>query len=403
MSDHLQPLFTKASRGAIQTWRVWTEGNMIFTEFGQVGGKLQRTVGKEARGTNEGRANARGAAEQAVSEAKSMWENRLERKYRLTPEEAEEPVLLPMLAHSYHEHKKDKVTGVSKVVLTSHAKKLAFPVFTQPKFDGVRCIARWNEEGTELELISRGGKRWLIMHIIEELQPILPADCVLDGELYIHGMSMQQIGSLAKDYRDESIDLEYHVYDMPVVNGDWDLDQLARLDSLRELLGPAPSLHKVHMTITGSAGSAERLVRAEKEFVNDGYEGLIIRGRTGKYLWGLKRSPQLLKFKAFQTAEFEVVGCEEGEGKFKGAAIFVCANDVAHPERREGFEYCEEGTFPLFRAAPKGRMTERRKMFDEQATYIGRKLTVRFFDRTDGSIPHFPVGVGFRPSEDLPC
>jgi hypothetical protein len=38
-------------------------------------------------------------------------------------------------------------------------------------------------------------------------------------------------------------------------------------------------------------------------------------------------------------------------------------------------------------------------MFENGDSYIGRKYTVKFFDRTDNGLPRDPIGLAFR--EDI--
>ena len=64
---------------------------------------------------------------------------------------------------------------------------LSFPLYTQPKLDGVRCIV-YMQDG-ELVAKSRQGKPIdTVVHILEELKPFFEQspNAVLDGELYNH-------------------------------------------------------------------------------------------------------------------------------------------------------------------------------------------------------------------------
>src|SRR5690606_15743039 len=113
-------LYHKAKGGDLRQWRVWTEGPIIFTEYGQAGGKLQVSQ-KTATPKNVGRSNETSPSRQAVLEANSLWQHKIDRKYSLTPEEAQEPLLLPMLAHKYKKWPGEEV-------------------YVQPKLDGVRAL-----------------------------------------------------------------------------------------------------------------------------------------------------------------------------------------------------------------------------------------------------------------------
>ena len=117
-------LYRKSSKGKTQQWKVWTEDNVIFTEYGVKEGKLQ-TTSKSVKGKNIGKANETTPVQQAEAEAKSMWQKRLDQRYRQTLEEIEEIVFLPMLAHDF----------------TKQKTPIEYPVDVQPKLDGVRCMA----------------------------------------------------------------------------------------------------------------------------------------------------------------------------------------------------------------------------------------------------------------------
>ena len=51
------------------------------------------------------------------------------------------------------------------------------------------------------------------------------------------------------------------------------------------------------------------------------------------------------------------------------------------------------------RVKPQGTLAARRKMLADRSSLVGRKLTVRFQERTDAGVPRFPVGVAVRDYE----
>ena len=118
------------------------------------------------------------------------------------------------------------------------------------------------------------------------------------------------------------------------------------------------------------------------QFVDEGYEGIMIRNKDGEY--GInKRSKHLQKFKEFFDQEFEIVGYEEGKGNAEGTVIWICIT--------------ENGD--LFSAQPTGTVAERTEYFKNGDDYIGATLTVRYFEMTDDGIPRFPKGVAIRNYE----
>lgn len=369
-------LYHKASKGDLRQWQVWTEGPDIVTEYGAVGGKLQRSR-KTAEGKNIGRANETTPEEQAELEAAALHKYKLERKYSETPEGAQEELRLPMLAHGFKGSKKSK---------------FEYPGHVQPKLDGVRCLA-YRDPDAGIQLRSRQGKQWLVPHIEAQLEEWLEEGTTLDGEIYVHGVSCQTITSwvrsadpgVAKRYKPESTQLIYHVYDVPIAEGIDDMTWGQRCHVLDDLIG-SYGRDSVDLVPYYDVKDEDEVWTKHGEFMAAGYEGAILRGLSGHYKWGY-RSSELLKVKQFQDAEFEVIAASEGRGKMAGCVVWTCRNDLTN------------GTFECTMKVP---MEIRRAMYEQRENYLGKLLTVRFFDRTDDQIPRFPVGIVFRDAADLP-
>jgi DNA ligase 1 len=364
----LPTLYHQGKTGAIVQWNIWTEGAVIVREYGQIDGKMQvaRTT---ATGKNIGKANETTPDEQALLEAKARHKKRLDAKYSLTIEDAKKEVFLPMLAGSFDKRK--------------HS--VDYPVDVQPKLDGVRCMAFWN--GDHVELMSRGGKKWECCdHIIQELEMVLPKGWVLDGELYIHGKTFQEITKLVKKLRPESKEVVFHVYDIPRKDGQdigaWD----ARSEVLANFYGnlyegKCSSVRTVETCVVADEAEVFKL---QSQYLEEGYEGAIVREYDGIYRFG-HRSNSLLKVKSFMDDEYEIIGYTTGVGKFDGCVIWICIT--------------EDGT--EFKVVPQGTMEERKELYEEADVHIGELLKVKFFELTDDNVPRFPVGIGFRLAQDV--
>jgi len=358
----LPTLFHKAKSGDTWQWRIWTEGNLIYTEHGIVGGQLQISS-KKAIGKNTGKKNATSDAQQAELEAKSKHKNKLDRKYSLTPEEAQESSYLPMLAHEYEKKKK----------------YVKWPLHFQPKLDGARALAVW--VGDRVMLLSRNGLPYNVPHLIAELEQVLPKDTVLDGELYIHKQTFQTIISWIKKERPETVNIEYHVYDMPESGGVDDAPWSVRYENLKKF----PFSAKIKKVKTYILESEDDIPAALSIAEVDGYEGIMLRNLDGLYLYDY-RSSDLLKVKSMVTEEFKIVGYKTGDGKYEGACIW----EVDIP----GYGICS--------LVSQGTMEQKQEQLVNAQSYIGKFLTVRFQNRTDDGSLRFPVAMGFRPEEDLP-
>ena len=359
-------LFHEARTGKLHSWQIWTEGADMVEEYGTVDGK-KTTSRRTCKGKNIGKKNETTPVEQATKEAAAKHEKKLEKKYSLDPTAAKKVVFLPMLASDYRKIKKE----------------LKFSVDTQPKLDGNRCTAFW--EDNELKLMTRGGKFWNVAHISAEVAKFLPPGSVLDGELYIHKMPLQDISALAKKHREVgdgeyptgSIALEYWVYDgfhADCTSDPW----WKRKHDLEKLFKKVKS-KKIKMVETDTADNKTELKALLDEYEKRGFEGAIIRKEEGPYQLG-HRSRDLLKWKKFLDKEFKIIGFKEAEGEDRGTVVWVC-------------ETKEENEFTV---RPKGTRAQRRKWFENAKEYMGQKLTVKFQAWTKDKIPQFPVGINIR-------
>ena len=367
----MKTIYHTSKTGAIVEWDIWTEGADIVTEFGQRDGKKQ-LARKTATSKNVGRSNETTPEDQAILEMQSMHKKKLDGKYSTTLKGAKQEVFLPMLASSF-DKRKDKVT---------------YPVDVQPKLDGVRCLAFWN--GDHVELMSRGGKKWECCgHIVDDLQYTLPKGMVLDGELYIHGKTFQEITKLVKKWRPESEDVIFHVYDVVKIKGEdageWKDRYCDMLDwATDQGIGKNSFATSVTIVTTYESLTEAGVYELQSQFLEDGYEGAIVREWDGRYELG-HRSTKLLKVKNFCDGEYEIVRFTTGVGRFSGCIIWICVTE-------DGNE---------FKVVPQGTMEERKLMYDEAEDHIGELLKVKSFELTDDNIPRFPVGIGIRLVEDM--
>jgi DNA ligase-1 len=363
----LERLFHKGKSGAVYSWEIAVEDDEIVTTYGLIDGQKQ-VARKRATPKNVGKKNETSAHQQAELQAQSMHKFKLDRKYSKTQEEAQEPLELPMLAYDF-----DKV------------KTIVYPIDLQPKLDGVRCIAKWDID--EVVLMSRSGKPFNVPHISEFLKTFLPKNKRLDGELYIHGKSFQEIITLIKRMQEGSEEIQFHVYDC-ITDDHEDSPWSQRYRDLCEVVGMAPNLEIIKLVPTWTATNVDEKNEIYVNCIEDGYEGAIARIHSGGYQYGY-RSRDLLKIKTFKDGEYPISGAYQGEGKFEGCITWVCMT----PEGKE------------FGVCPKGTLGEKKKAWAEWLTnpdsFIGELYKVKYFELTDDGIPRFPVGLGFRLHEDM--
>jgi DNA ligase-1 len=363
-------LYKKSKNDSIQTWKIWTDGNIIKTEHGKLDGKLQNSE-KVAKSKNINKKNETSPEKQAELTAQSMWNKKKDKGYFETMNEAEnEIVFLPMLA-----------TDILKMSKTRKESLFKNALYAQPKLDGVRCLARWN--GDRIQLLSRGGKEYIILHISKALEAVIKPGQVLDGEIYIHGVLRQDINALVKKHREEeykdtgycSKDLEYWVYDTFNINN---LDEPFRQRNI-VLAGLNLDDKIIRHVSTTVVETPTELKNIHKLYTDEQFEGTILRIPDGPYELG-HRSQHLIKYKDFIDDEFEIIDFKDGEGKFKGCVIWVC---------RVG----EDQTVDV---VPKGTLKQKKEWFRTADQYIGKEITVKYQSLSKDGIPEFPVGLGWR-------
>jgi len=364
-------LYTKDSKDRIRIWNVdvvkVSDGATIRIQHGLLDGTLVSKSKTVTEGKNIGKANETTPLQQAESEALSAWQNQKDTGYFETVEEAQNTmVYLPMLAHRFDKRKHN----------------ITYPAYVQPKLDGVRCLAKKVSE-TEIHFMSRGGKDYDTMqrHPVKDvLLKDMQVGEIKDGEIYKHGWSLQKITSAVKKYKENTMELEYWIYDR-AIGGTFEQ---------RFVTGEkSAGLKYLETHVINSEADVQKW---HDEFVKQGYEGVIIRNANGLYKFG-SRSADLQKYKQFIDDEFEIVGWGVEEQSINGVAyrciVYSCVT--------------KDGA--TFNCRPRGSLTTRGEMLKVADELVGKYLTVRYqalTDDTEGKgrkVPQFPVGICVRDYE----
>lgn len=366
MSKTFPILYVKTSAGNINYWQIWTEGSAVNMQWGKVGTGKPLFDSYCAEEKNVGRSSATTSEQQAELEAQSKFDKQLRLKYVQSIEEAEGGLnIKPMRCYSLDDKRR---------------KKIPFPCTVQPKYNGCRCMAYPVGDNGHIRLMSRGGKDYVVPHIQNELADKIPSGWCLDGELYVHGMSLQRIRSFILTPSEESLSVQFVVYDMTQLPPG-DVPWLMRHKHLWDWFSLNPGMQYVRMSPSVAALRMNDIEAAHDEYVRQGYEGCIIRFENGKYKLAAKNT-EVLKYKKFQDAEFKVVGWSVGKDD---VIVYRCVQE-------QGLE---------FEVRPMGDEVERAELLGNANNAIGKLLIVKFQERSDDNVPIFPVGVAFRGEEDL--
>ena len=139
--SELKTLYKVDTKGKIRQWTVKVKNNSFWTEQGLIDGKIVINKPTITTTKNEGRSNETSPEQQALAEASAKYTKYLDKGYVENVDDVHKITLYtPMLAQKFE----DRVDG------------LEFPLYSQPKLDGVRCVV-YMQDG-ELVAKSRQGK-----------------------------------------------------------------------------------------------------------------------------------------------------------------------------------------------------------------------------------------------------
>jgi ATP-dependent DNA ligase len=343
-------LYKITATGAIQQWSVMQQKKSLYIVYGQLGGALQEKV--EDIEVNQ---SGRSLAEQVELRATSRINKQLDKGYCYTIEEARLSVglnanklLKPMLAQQLKNSKVDFKE-----------------CFVQYKYNGHRCLIAGTEEGPVA--YSRNGKQInTVKHITDSID--IPPGTILDGELYVHGMALQDAGSLIRKIQPGNDKLDYIIYDT-ILNTPYGrrLEKIMEYEYVSECVKVAP---------TTGGNCIRDIGDALHDAINRGYEGLILRTNNCGYEAG-KRSKSLIKIKKWLDGEFRVKDIYESKD---GWAILECIT--------------EQGK--TFRVSAPGTIEEKTTILEESFDYIDTYVNVEFFEWTNDGVPFHPVAKYFR-------
>jgi len=350
----------------------------IHITHGTIDGKSTTSVREIKSGKNIGKKNETSIQEQAIKEAEKSWKDKIEKEgycESLDILSNNKPTTFdPMLAEKY-----DPNSKVNRKV------DIVFPCYTQPKLDGIRCLT-YSLADKKIVNQSRKLKPFFHLdHINNEVAQILHQErIVLDGELYNHTISFNQIAGIVKKEKCSEADrkallqIEYHIYDAFIPGQPEPFEK--RWERLEQLF-KNKKLAYCKLVKTEICTLAEDLIDMHSDVISEGYEGIMLRNKNGIYEHN--RSRHLQKYKTFMDDEFKVVGYHEGSGNDAGCVVWTC-------EAKNGKH---------FDVRPQGSVESRQEWFQQAKKYIGKQLTVKYQELSEYGIPRFPVGLAFRDYE----
>ena len=249
-------------------------------------------------------------------------------KYNTT----DEGFVLPMLAKTLEDNKPFDKFGI---------------LMGQWKINGLRCIIGAEEVTNDLfkpihfTYTSREGTRWnlewmddilydkLNYQLIEQM---VDEGICLDGELYLPGYTVNEINSFVKNPNTPQHKLlQYWCYDI-AMEGISAKGRYQHLTTYTYWGVKGFSSHVDHLNNkeqflvlpTCTIGNIVDARLFRDEYINLGFEGLILRNPTAEYAFG-KRNSSMFKYKKKFDGLFSIVDVKEDK---RGLPIFTLQNDI---------------------------------------------------------------------------
>lgn len=343
-------LYTKDAKDVVRVWSIAVVDGQIQMTFGQLHGTMQIKTEE----VDEGK-QGRSLEDQIRLRVSSRISKQIDKGYT---------------ADIMKANNMSNALGYRKPMLAKQRKDVptinyAY-AYCQHKYDGHRCVIT-KHEGKIIAYTRNGKHLTTIDHITNELHNRLGEGQTMDGELYCHGHSLQQITSWAKKKQDDTLRLMYYCYDMIAESPFFERLEMAThicKDVRNTIIVPT---RRVFMWYDALA--------FYNESIKGGYEGTILRwGRIG---YESKRTKHVVKLKGKVDDEFRVY-------------------DIQPSADGWGILHCETNDGELFTVSAPGTIKQKEYYLKNKHLYMGRYITVEYANLTKDRIPFHPVALRWK-------
>lgn len=372
-------LYLKDEKERVRFWNIYlTKDNKeeiyyIHTSYGYLDGKITNPLPRKISGLN-----AFNALKKAITKVNSLIKKK---KLLGFQEKIEKSVLRGSIFGPMGAHKLDDFEH-----------KLVYPVMVQHKLDGFRCIAHFDEYG-KVTLYSKSMKSFAhLNHIKEELEYTFKLKNVyLDGELYSHGLKLNVISSLVMKKRklttleiEDSKKIVYMVFDYVLENTIFE----KRFQLLKSLFKNMKLQNNyIQLVDCEIAKNKEEVYKLNDKYLMDGYEGVIVRNKSGLYVYK-KKSYDVLRTKEFKNGIFTIINGKAGTGSYSNTIIWKLQCNKDNSSKKS------------FSAIQMGSEKVRKSIYNafqkNKNNFIGKKVKVKYLAVDDyGCVLRNPIVEDF--------
>lgn len=332
---------------------------------------------KIMEGKNIGKVNETNVFTQALLEAYSLYRSKIKEGYKVD--------LSVDVDNSWRK------PPARFELITKHMKKLTFPAYIMPKFDGILAESVLNPETNKVEIISRQLHPFTnVKYHLKELESLYEKypDLLLFGEFYTHGKRLQEISGITRD-GSKTNKLTYYVFDC-IRTSNLEATFEERLKLLNKIFDKYLSKAEYikHME-TVEIKNQKEMKKFYDGYLKKDFEGAMFYKKDGlyKFFYTASRSNSIFKMKPRRSEEFKVVGFKDGRGKNQGLVSFILETEDGHK----------------FNAEPNMPEDVRRKLFEKfqkKFDWKDKMATVTYSDLSDKGIPQQPKFIAIREDDE---
>lgn len=272
--------------------------------------------------------------------------------------------------------------------------KVRYPVLVTPKLDGIRCLM---VDGVAM---SRSMKPIPNQYVQAQLKGLHG----FDGELMVKGDYNEVQSGIMK--RTGEPDFTYYVFDSFTSEGGYE----QRIGS-SSMVDAEWCYLPVEILYPTEISNQDQLLAKLEEYLDQGYEGLMLRDPNGRYKYGRSTVNEgiLLKLKKFLDDEARLVSVTEAmtnnnelEENELGYAKRSSKKENLVPAGTAGSLILDwNGTEFRVGFGPGFTDTRKQEIWDNREDLVGCLVKFSYQELSKDGIPRFGKALGFRHEDDL--
>lgn len=276
-------------------------------------------------------------------------------------------------------------------------KQVRFPIVVSPKLDGIRCLIH---NGVAVSRNLKPIRNLMVQQALRTLPNGLDGELIVGSPTEGHVIGRTTSGVMSVD---GSPDFTYHVFDqfaeelVPFIDR-W--NSTLSIDHPRVRSVP----HHIVDTLLD-------LITIEQQFINEGYEGIMLRYPTGRYKFGRSTLNEalLMKYKRFVDGEAIVTSILEGVSNMNEAELDALGYTTRsmhqgnmRPSGKVGTIVATDLASGVSLQIAPGRLThaERKYYLQNPDQLIGKVIKYKAFDYGILDVPRFCTYQALRDQND---